>query len=108
YRGRAWGARSADGAYRHDCRGRCRRVLRPGLAECGGRGGTCLAARSAWQELAHRSDEPRDRPRGRGGLLIVLGFSVLLLPSGLTALGGDRDVVLAGYGAPDLPRRLGL
>jgi glycosyltransferase 2 family protein len=38
--------------------------------------------------------------RGLGvGLLIVLGFVVLLLPSGLTALGGYREVVLAVYGA---------
>jgi glycosyltransferase 2 family protein len=37
--------------------------------------------------------------RGVGlGLLIALGFIVLLLPSGLTALGGYRDVVLIVYG----------
>src|SRR5262249_27232642 len=37
--------------------------------------------------------------RGVGvGLLIVLGFVVLLLPSGLTALGGYRDMVLVVYG----------
>ena len=37
--------------------------------------------------------------RGIGvGLLLALGFVILLLPSGLTALGGYRDVVLAVYG----------
>jgi hypothetical protein len=37
--------------------------------------------------------------RGIGvGLLIALGFAILLLPSGLTALGGYRDVVLVVYG----------
>jgi uncharacterized membrane protein YbhN (UPF0104 family) len=37
--------------------------------------------------------------RGVGlGLLIAVGFIVLLLPSGLTALGGYRDVVLIVYG----------
>jgi uncharacterized membrane protein YbhN (UPF0104 family) len=47
--------------------------------------------------------------RGIGvGLLIVLGFVVLLLPSGLTALGGYRDVVLAVYGALILAGALGL
>jgi hypothetical protein len=35
--------------------------------------------------------------RGVGvGLLIALGFAILLLPSGLTALGGYRDVVDRG------------
>ena len=42
------------------------------------------------------------------GLLIVLGFVVLLLPSGLTALGGYRDVVLIVYGALILAGALGL
>jgi glycosyltransferase 2 family protein len=38
--------------------------------------------------------------RGVGvGLLIALGFVILLLPSGLTALGGYRHVVLIVYGA---------
>jgi glycosyltransferase 2 family protein len=38
--------------------------------------------------------------RGVGvGLLITLGFGVLLLPSGLTALGGYREAVLIVYGA---------
>src|SRR5262245_26825355 len=32
-------------------------------------------------------------------LLIALGFAILLLPSGLTTLGGYRDVVLLVYGA---------
>src|SRR5262245_49004057 len=41
-------------------------------------------------------------------LLIVLGFVVLLLPSGLTALGGYRDVVLIVYGALILAGVLGL
>ena len=37
--------------------------------------------------------------RGVGlGLLVAVGFIVLLLPSGLTALGGYRDVVLVVYG----------
>jgi len=47
--------------------------------------------------------------RGVGvGLLIVVGFVVLLLPSGLTALGGYRDVVLIVYGALILVGALGL
>jgi len=47
--------------------------------------------------------------RGVGvGLLIVLGFVVLLLPSGLTALGGYRDMVLIMYGALILAGALGL
>jgi hypothetical protein len=47
--------------------------------------------------------------RGIGvGLLIVLGFVVLLLPSGLTALGGYRDVVLVVYGALIIAGALGL
>jgi hypothetical protein len=47
--------------------------------------------------------------RGVGvGLLLVLGFVVLLLPSGLTALGGYRDVVLIVYGALMLVGALGL
>jgi uncharacterized membrane protein YbhN (UPF0104 family) len=47
--------------------------------------------------------------RGIGaGLLIVLGFVILLLPSGLTALGGYRDVVLVVYGALILAGALGL
>jgi uncharacterized membrane protein YbhN (UPF0104 family) len=37
--------------------------------------------------------------RGVGaGLLIALGFVILLLPSGLSALGGYRDLVLMAYG----------
>jgi hypothetical protein len=47
--------------------------------------------------------------RGVGvGLLIVLGFVVLLLPSGLTALSGYRDVVLIVYGALILAGAMGL
>jgi uncharacterized membrane protein YbhN (UPF0104 family) len=49
--------------------------------------------------------------RGVGvGLLIVLGFVVLLLPSGLglTALGGYRDAILLAYGALILVGALGL
>src|SRR6266849_1195195 len=47
--------------------------------------------------------------RGVGvGLLLVLGFVVLLLPSGLTALGGYRDVVLVVYGVLLLAGVLGL
>jgi glycosyltransferase 2 family protein len=47
--------------------------------------------------------------RGVGvGLLIALGFVVLLLPSGLTALGGYRDVVLVVYGVLILAGALGL
>ncbi len=34
-----------------------------------------------------------------GGLLIALGFAILLLPSGLTALGGYRKALLVVYGA---------
>jgi hypothetical protein len=38
--------------------------------------------------------------RGVGvGLLVAIGFVILLLPSGLTALGGYRDTVLIVYGA---------
>jgi len=38
--------------------------------------------------------------RGVGvALLLVLGFAILLLPSGFTALGGYRDAVLVVYGA---------
>ena len=47
--------------------------------------------------------------RGVGvGLLIAIGFVVLLLPSGLTALGGYRDVVLLVYGTLILAGALGL
>src|SRR5262244_54535 len=47
--------------------------------------------------------------RGVGvGLLLVLGFVMLLLPSSLTALGGYRDVVLTVYGALILVGALGL
>jgi uncharacterized membrane protein YbhN (UPF0104 family) len=47
--------------------------------------------------------------RGVGvGLLVAFGFVVLLLPSGLTALGGYRDLVLAVYGALLLAGTLGL
>jgi glycosyltransferase 2 family protein len=47
--------------------------------------------------------------RGVGvGVLIVLGFVVLFLPSGLTALGGYRDVILIVYGALILVGALGL
>jgi glycosyltransferase 2 family protein len=43
-----------------------------------------------------------------GGLMIALGFVVLLLPSGLNALGGYRDVVLVVYGALILAGAFGL
>src|SRR6266852_8517614 len=47
--------------------------------------------------------------RGVGvGLLLVLGFVVLLLPPGLTALGGYRDVGLSVHGALILVGALGL
>jgi uncharacterized membrane protein YbhN (UPF0104 family) len=47
--------------------------------------------------------------RGIGAaLLIVLGFVILLLPSGLTALGGYREVVLGVYGALILAGIFGL
>lgn len=47
--------------------------------------------------------------RGVGaGLLIALGFVILLLPSGLTALGGYREVVLIVYGAVLLAAAIGL
>ena len=42
------------------------------------------------------------------GLLIALGFAVLLLPSGFAALGGYRDVVLGVYGALLLVGAFGL
>ena len=48
-----------------------------------------------------------DRAIG-AGLLVALGFTVLLLPSGLTALGGYRDMVLAVYGGLLLAGALGL
>ncbi|HEY7664504.1 MAG TPA: lysylphosphatidylglycerol synthase transmembrane domain-containing protein [Xanthobacteraceae bacterium] len=38
--------------------------------------------------------------RGVGvGLLLALGFAILLLPSGLTALGGYRAIVVGSYGS---------
>jgi glycosyltransferase 2 family protein len=47
--------------------------------------------------------------RGIGvGLLVAMGFAILLLPSGLTALGGYRDVVLVSYGVLLLTGALGL
>jgi hypothetical protein len=47
--------------------------------------------------------------RGVGvALLVMLGFVVLLLPSGITALGGYRDLVLVVYGALILAGMLGL
>ena len=47
--------------------------------------------------------------RGVGvGLLVAFGFVVLLLPSGLTALGGYRDLVLVVYGALMLAGTLAL
>jgi glycosyltransferase 2 family protein len=47
--------------------------------------------------------------RGVGvGLLIALGFVILLLPAGLTALGEYRDVVVIVYGALFLAGVLGL
>jgi hypothetical protein len=42
------------------------------------------------------------------GLLLALSFVILLLPSGFTALGGYRDVVLVVYGALLLAGALGL
>jgi glycosyltransferase 2 family protein len=47
--------------------------------------------------------------RGVGlALLMVFGFVILLLPSGLTALGGYRDLVLVVYGTLILVGMLGL
>jgi uncharacterized membrane protein YbhN (UPF0104 family) len=47
--------------------------------------------------------------RGIGvGLLVALGFAFLLLPSGLTALGGYRGVVLVSYGGLLLAGAFGL
>jgi uncharacterized membrane protein YbhN (UPF0104 family) len=47
--------------------------------------------------------------RGIGvGLAVALGFAILLLPSGLTALGGYREVVLVSYGGLLLAGALGL
>src|SRR5262249_57703824 len=48
-----------------------------------------------------------DRAIG-AGLLLALGFAILLFPSGLTALGGYRDVVLVVYAASLLAGALGL
>jgi len=42
------------------------------------------------------------------GLLLALGFTILLLPSGLTALGGYRDVVLVVYATSLLAGALSL
>jgi len=42
------------------------------------------------------------------GVLVALGFVILLLPSGLTALGGYRDVVLVVYAGLLLAGALGL
>src|SRR5262249_14671909 len=66
HRGCACRARSADDAYRRDCRDLCRAVLLPGLAECGGGGDARLASCLTWEELAHRSGERLYRSRGRG------------------------------------------
>jgi uncharacterized membrane protein YbhN (UPF0104 family) len=47
--------------------------------------------------------------RGVGvGLLVAIGFAILLLPSGLTALGGYRDPVLVAYAVLLLAGVLGL
>ena len=47
--------------------------------------------------------------RGVGvGLLVAMGFVILLLPSGLTALGGYRDAVLVIYGVLLLAGAFGL
>ena len=47
--------------------------------------------------------------RGIGvGLVVALGFAILLLPSGLTALGGYRTVVLLSYGGLLLAGAFGL
>jgi glycosyltransferase 2 family protein len=47
--------------------------------------------------------------RGIGvGVLVALGFAFLLLPSGLTALGGYRGVVLVSYGGLLLAGAFGL
>ena len=48
-----------------------------------------------------------DRAIG-AGVLVALGFAILLLPSGLTALGGYRDVVLVVYAGLLLAGALGL
>src|SRR5262249_26867262 len=79
-----------------------------GLAKCGGRGSARLAARSAGSNLRTAVTSVVIDRGGGVGLLIVLGFVVLLLPSGLTALGGYRDVVLVVYGALTLAGVLGL
>ena len=72
-----------------------------GPAECSGRGGARLAARSTGLRLAKRCDQRGDRSRGRAwACLIAIGFVILLLPSSLTALGGYRDA-----GARRLRRR---
>jgi glycosyltransferase 2 family protein len=42
------------------------------------------------------------------GLLVALGFVILLLPSGITALGGYRDVMIAAYGGLLVAALLGL
>jgi uncharacterized protein (TIRG00374 family) len=68
----------------------------------------------AWL-LARRGDDWRNAvisvviDRGIGvGLVIALGFAILLLPSSLTALGGYRNVVLVVYGGLLVAAALGL
>src|SRR5215510_5067287 len=77
----------------------------PGVAAEGVRAWLLVRLGSNWRNAV--TSAVIDRGVGVG-LLIVLGFVVLLLPSGLTALGGYRDVVLVAYGALILAGVLGL
>src|SRR5262249_41580617 len=77
----------------------------PSVAGEGGRAWLLVRLGSNWRNAV--TSAVIDRGVGVG-LLIVLGFVILLLPSGLTALGGYREVVLAVYGALILAGVLGL
>ena len=58
-----------------------------------------MAGRAARLWLAKRGDQRRDRWGVGAGLLIMIGFVVLLLlSSSLTALGGYREIMLVLYG----------
>src|SRR5262245_5165133 len=72
----------------------------PGVAAEGVRAWLLVRLGSNWRNAIDR---------GVGvSLLIMLGFVVLLLPSGLAAPGGYRNVVLVVYGALTLAGALGL
>jgi uncharacterized membrane protein YbhN (UPF0104 family) len=77
----------------------------PGVAAEGVRAWLLVRLGSNWRDAV--TSAVIDRGVGVS-LLIGLGFVVLLLPSGLTALGGYRNGVLVVYGALTLAGVLGL